>query len=210
MVAMTSQRMTDAPVPLAEHLPTADKFVMMAGTWHTFKAMLALRGDCSRPRMAFFDGVIELMSPSRPHEGIKFTIEQLIAVFCETHGITFTGYGSWTHEDDSEEAGLEPDACYVFGDNPGAADRADLAIEVVWSRGGLKKLEIYRRLRVPEVWVWENDSIRVFALHHDSYLTVEQSRFLPTLDLEVIARLATVRPTSEATATFRDVLTRRA
>ena len=209
MTAMTAQRMTDAPVPLEEHVPTADQFVMLRGDWQMFKAMLALRGDHSRPRMAYLDGVVELMSPSKPHEGIKSAIGDLVAAYCQDSGIAYSSVGSWTHEDDTEEAGLEPDECFLFGSDHAARERADLAVEVIWTRGGLKKLEIYRRLQVREVWYWEKEAISVYVLGADGYRTVERSAVLPDLDLALIARLATVVPTSAAVGELREALRQR-
>ena len=51
------------------------------------------------------------------------------------------------------QRGVEPDECYVFGDAPDP-ERPDLAIEVVWTRGGIDKREIYRALGVRELWFW--------------------------------------------------------
>jgi hypothetical protein len=50
-------------------------------------------------------------------------------------------------EDKQVERGVEPDECYVLGDVAEPA-RPDLAIEVVWSSGGINELEIYRKLGV--------------------------------------------------------------
>ncbi|MEG4506483.1 Uma2 family endonuclease [Microcoleus sp. F6_B4] len=32
----------------------------------------------------------------------------------------------------------------------------DLAIEVVFTSGGIDKLQLYKRLGIPEVWFWED------------------------------------------------------
>jgi Uma2 family endonuclease len=207
MTAMVSRTMTDAPVPLEEHMPTADRFILMHGDWPMFKAMLALRGDQSGPRMAYLNGVIELMSPSNPHEGITRAIGHLIAAYCDHRGITYSDIGSWTHEDGTEEAGVEPDGCFVFGNrDPRSQPRADLAIEVVWTKGGIRKLDLYARLLVPEVWFWEKDVIRVYVLDDQSYRVLDRSMFLPDLDLSLVARLANVTPTAVAVAEFRKTL----
>jgi len=55
---------------LATHLdhddrPHGDRIVLLEGaTWGDFQRLLEIRGDRPVPRMAYLDGVLELMSPS--------------------------------------------------------------------------------------------------------------------------------------------------
>ena len=41
---------------------------------------------------------------------------------------------------------IEADECYVVGVLEAEPERPDLAVEVVWTGGGLSKLEVYRGL----------------------------------------------------------------
>lgn len=103
-----------------------------------------------------------------------------------------------TLEKKEAERGLEPDACSVFGDAPIEEwTRPDLAIEVVWISGGLSKLEIYRRLDVPEVWTWSRGRIHVHVLEGEAYVEVERSRAIPDIEVGRLAELATVRPMTQ-------------
>ena len=65
-------------------------------------------------------------------------------------------------------SGLEPDECYIIGPDQ-SAERPDLAIEIVWTSGGLDKLEICSRLGVPEVWIWQDGALVVHVLRGESY-----------------------------------------
>src|SRR5262245_26721362 len=58
-------------------------------------------------------------------------------------------------------------------------ERPDLAIEVVWTSGGLNELEIYRKLGVREVWFWRRGRLSVHALHGDVFQELAQSQVLP-------------------------------
>ena len=205
MTAMTA-RMTDAPVPLEDYVPSADRFVIMRGAWATYEALLAARGERRSPRIAYLDGVLQLMSPSRTHEGIAYAIGVLVGEYCLARELPFSGNGAWTQKAELEEAGLEPDACFVFGRLPLQKDRPDLAIEVVWTSGGINKLEIYRRFKIAEVWFWEDERITSYVLEGDDYVATERSACLPTLDLALIARLVTVLPHSDAILELREIL----
>jgi Putative restriction endonuclease len=135
--------------------PAEDHIVRLYGaTWDDYQRLLAIRGDHSAPRISFLEGEIEsqassrcvecIVSPSRSHESIKSRIGRLVEVWCLERGVEFSTYGSWTLKNKRSQRGAEPDECYVFGQvaNP---KRPDLAIEVVWTSGGLDKLEIYRK-----------------------------------------------------------------
>lgn len=187
MVAATS--VTAAPVPVGEHVPTADqRLVMHNVSWDTFEAILAARGDRSPPLVAYFEGVLELMSPSRSHEQIKSYIGGLIEAYSIELGIEIAPYGSWLLKEQREEAGVEPDECYIFGADQ-SKGRPDLVIEVVWTSGGVDKLEIYQRFGIGEVWFWRKNAIEIYQLAGAGYQRKERSACLPGLDPALLISL---------------------
>src|SRR5690606_7011757 len=109
---------------------------------------------------------------------IKAVLGRLVETYCLERGIEFRTLGSWTLEDKTVERGGEPDECYVFGERR-PATRPDLAIEVVWTSGGLNKLDIYRELGVREVWFWKKNRITVHQLRDDQYEDTPASAVLP-------------------------------
>ncbi len=73
---------------LGEHVPTADQRVVTNGVlWQQYEAQLALRGDRSVPRIAYLEGALELISPSKDHERIKSYIGLLIEASALERGI---------------------------------------------------------------------------------------------------------------------------
>jgi Uma2 family endonuclease len=202
MLAMVS-RTTDAPVPLGEYVPTADtRIVMWSMSWTAYQSLLALRGERRRPKLAYLDGALEIMTTSRHHEHIRAVIGRLVEAYCTERRIPWSPYGTWTQQDESEEAGVEPDECYIIDQDPKRKDRPDLAIEVAWTTGGIEKLDIYHRLRIGEVWIWKNDAITVHVLGPDGYEVRAESVCVPGIDLQLVCRLVPVEPTSEVVAQF--------
>ena len=200
-----SQPASPLPIKAGEYIPTADQRIVVHGvSWAHYEAHLAMRGERSVPRIAYLRGTLELMSPSRDHERITSWIGRLIEVFAEEHDIELAPYRSWTLKH-PEQAGAEPAECYVFGADE-AKDRPDL-IEVVWTSGGLDKLEIYRALGIAEVWFWIDDRIEVHALRADHYERVDRSRWLPGLDLALLCSFLD-RPFADAKREFRAALRR--
>ena len=97
-------------------------------------------------------------------------------------------YGCWTLKSAPGQVGLEPDECYIVGVDQGKA-APDLAVEVILTSGGLDKLEIYRRLGIREVWLWQAGRLEVHVLENGCYGRVERSAIFPGLDLDLVASL---------------------
>lgn len=199
--SMLARRLTDH-----DDQPVDDHVVVLRGaTWADLQRLLEVKGDRTIPRLAYCEGALEIRSPSRSHEALKSLIGQLLEVYCLVRGIDFNAYGSWTLEDKERERAIEPDECYVFGAGR-TADRPDLAIEVIWTSGGLGKLEIYRGLRVREVWIWRRGRITAHALRGDRYEEVAASEVVPGIDLGEIAGLLDREMASQAMREYRAML----
>lgn len=189
----------------AEHddRPLEDKIVLLRdATWADYQRHLEMRGDHSAPRFAYLEGVLEIMSPSLTHESIKSLIGRLVEVWCLENAIEFRTCGSWTIEKKAESRGVEPDECYVFGDVIDPVS-PDLAIEVVWTSGGLNKLEIYRKLNVREVWFWRRGRLTVHALRGETYEAIAHSEILRGIDLAQLVSFLDRRTTSQAIRDYR-------
>lgn len=195
-----------APELVRDDRPREDHFVHLHGvSWADYRRMLELRGERSSPRITFFEGLLEIMTPSRHHESIKGIIGRLVEVWCLEHDIEFSTYGSWTLEDETVERGAEPDECYVFG-VVAEPKRPDLAIEVVWTSGGVNKLEVYRKLDVREVWYFRKGKIQPYVLRGERYDAVPRSEVLPDIDLEQLSTFIDRKSTSQSIRDYRAAL----
>lgn len=184
-----------------------DQRVVLRGmSWLDYEAMLAIRGDRAAARMYYLDGEIEIMSPTKTHEGRKKTLARLLEVWAMEHDVDLNGFGSWTLKHELQEAGAEPDECYVVGSEE--ADVPHLVIEVEWSRAiGLNKQAIYRRLGVRELWTLTSEqALVVRVLEQGGWVEAATSRLLPALDLGWLVGFLDIAPQSKAVAALRDVL----
>ncbi|WP_421659553.1 Uma2 family endonuclease [Leptothermofonsia sp. ETS-13] len=73
---------------------------------------------------------------------------------------------SGTYREKARQPGLEPDECYYLATKK---EFPDIAIEVVVTSDLLDKLEVYRGLEVPEVWVWQDNHLTVYRLRQNGY-----------------------------------------
>ncbi len=187
----------------AELAPGEQRLTLHGVTWEQYETLRAALDHIAGLRMTYLAGVLELMSPSLDHEGIKTSLARLLEIYALERDVPLNGYGSTTFRKRVKERGLEPDECYCVGP---IKEVPDIAIEVVLSSGGIDKLEVYRGLDVPEVWFWEEGRLAVFQLGIDGYQAARRSRFLPDLDLEQL--LVFVRPDdqTDAVRAYRDAL----
>jgi Uma2 family endonuclease len=189
--------------------PDEDHIVHLDGvSWEDYERVLAMRGERSAPRIAYLEGLLEIMMPGRKHENIKSLIGRLVEVWCIENGMRFTALGSWTLKEKKAKRGAEPDECYVLG---GADEerRPDLAIEVEWTSGRIDKLDIYRKLGVREIWYWRNGVLQPYALRGTRYVKLAASKVLPRLDLAQLVSFLDRPTTYDAMQDYRRALRKR-
>lgn len=151
-------------------------------------------------RITYLDGWIELMTVGEPHELIKKSLAILLEAYFIIQGIEFIPVGSATRRGEEKGTSFEPDESYYLGEKKA---NPDLAIEVILTSGSLEKLEKYRRFEIPEVWLWENNQLQVYAFISSEYHLVPRSQLLPDLDIDLLVRCVQMPSRLEAMRAFR-------
>lgn len=197
----------DRQVVLDLDSPEADSRSSAHATWNDFEAWVRRRGDVSGQRVAYLDGILEVLVPGENHETIKTNLARLIETWALEVDVELNGYGSWLLKNKRLKTGVEPDECYILGPR-GRKQVPDIAVEVVWTRGGVEKLEIYRRLGVREVWIWEDGKLSAFVLKSGQWKQQAKSQLVPALDFELLTKFSTVQEQHRALKQFRALVTR--
>ena len=176
-------------------------------TWREFKAVEQL---LDRPgyRLSFLEGVLEIkLMPGEPHETVKKRIAGLLELYLLMAGFDFTPTGSMTLESETGKVKREADESYKLA--PGRR-LPDLAIEVVFSSGGINQLEAYKRLKIKEVWFWEDGLLEVYHLRGEGntlyYEKVSSSEEVKGIDLDLLLRCINMVNHVEAVKTFQQAL----
>ena len=176
-------------------------------TWREFKAVEQL---LDRPgyRLSFLDGVLEIeLLPGEPHQIVKNRIAALLEIYLLIAGFDFTPTGSMTLESEAVAVKREADESYKLA--PGRR-LPDLAIEIVFSSGGINKLEVYKRLKIPEVWFWEDGLLEVYHLRGEGntlhYEKISSSEEIKGIDLELLLRCINMVNHVDAIKTFQQAL----
>lgn len=176
--------------------------------WNEFKAVEKF---LDRPgyRLSFLDGLLEIKQmPGELHETVKERLGALLELYLMAMGFDFTPTGSMTLENEAAAVKREADKSYKL-----AAGRSnpDLVIEVVFSSGGINKLEAYRRLNIPEVWFWEDGVLDIYHLRRavseeSSYEKIIQSEEVLGINLDLLLSCVNMLNHVEALKTFQKSL----
>ncbi|MEM7594784.1 MAG: Uma2 family endonuclease [Cyanobacteria bacterium P01_A01_bin.83] len=149
--------------------------VSFAGKWSDFEDLCAQQ---SQGRISFLHNVITIMSPSFDHEAIAEILGDLVKIYCDSKNLVYYSMGSTTITN-KPNAGKQPDASFSFQERK---EIPDLAIEVIFTSGGLDDLEKYRWLGVTEVWMWKNQELTFYWLNKQNvYEKRSQSYFLTSV-----------------------------
>ncbi|MBP0017424.1 MAG: Uma2 family endonuclease [Cyanobacteria bacterium SBLK] len=166
--------------------------------WEQYEALLEeLGSDRIIPRINYCDRVLELMSPLPSHERPHRIIADIVKVLLDASDRDWEDFGSTTLRK-PQKAGVEADTC-LYIENAARVRNLlridldidpppDLAIESdVTSK---TTLEAYEAIAVPEVWIYENNKLRIYILRSDGYQLSQKSAIFPDFEiLEMIPRL---------------------
>jgi Uma2 family endonuclease len=170
-----------------------DQYVELRGIgWAGYKTVLRLRGDRSRPKMIYLDGDLLLMSPALPHERLKSRLGHFVVEVVVGLEIPFLVTGQTTFRRRKRESGVEPDESFYLANEARVRGKKeidlridpppDLAIEAVHTHAATTALEVLRRLGVPEVWVCDDDGLRILVRRANGrYAEADRSLAFPFL-----------------------------
>ncbi len=96
------------------HVPPGQRIWLQDINWNEFEAILDELGEHRAARIAYCDGMLEIMTPLPEHEYFKETIGDAIKDIAETLNVNYESYGSTTWRKQSKQAGLEADNCFYF------------------------------------------------------------------------------------------------
>jgi Uma2 family endonuclease len=149
-------------------------------------------------RVTYDRGEMEVMTLSPKHENRKKLLARLVEALTEEMKIDIASFGSMTCRREELLRGLEPDDCYWIEHEPLVRGREDidldvdpppdLTLEIEVSRSTMDRMAIYAALRVPEVWRWNGEILRVCILSaRGTYRESYRSKAFPFLPLTEFA-----------------------
>jgi Uma2 family endonuclease len=175
----------------------SQQVVLHSISWQTYQAMLADMGDHRSSRLAYDRGTLEITIPSDLHEFIKRLLERMVTTLTEELNLKVRSVGSVTLNREDLAQGVKPDSGFYIQNASQIRGRKldletdpppDLIVEVDVTSSSLRRLEIYQRLRIPEVWRWTSQSVEIIHFQNGEHAICEDSLAFPMLPAEMIQR----------------------
>jgi Uma2 family endonuclease len=173
----------------------SQQVVLHSISWQTYQAMLADMGDHRSSRLAYDRGTLEITMPSDLHEFIKRLLERIVTTLTEELNLKVRSVGSVTLNREDLAQGVEPDSGFYIQNASQIRGRKldletdpppDLVVEVDVTSSSIRRLKIYQRLRIPEVWRWTSRSVEIRQFQNGEYVICEYSLAFPMLSAEMI------------------------
>jgi len=173
-------------------VPPGQRLLLHDVSWDEFEAILAELGEHRGTRIAYDNGLLEIMTPLPEHESAKEIIGDLLKALLEELNIEFLTLGSTTFKNEAMLKGIEPDQCFYIQHEAAVRGKKrldlavdpppDLALEVdITSR---THPDTYASLGVPELWRRVGQTIRIYQLQAGEYVEVDKSPTFPDWPLQ--------------------------
>jgi Uma2 family endonuclease len=183
--------------------PAEHRFVIRNIDWATYKKI----SDALRDRhfhMAFDGENLELMTTSSRHGSCAGYLCRLIIVITEEMDLPVRGVRDMTCDSAAVERAAEPDDSFYIVNEPRVRSKdpikldsdppPDLSVEIEITRSSLQRMKIYAKLRVPEYWRCDGESVRFYHLGEDGQcVEAERSLSFPFLTAADLSRFVAQR-----------------
>jgi len=169
-------------------------------SWNEFELIVEELGE-NHPshRLAYYKGMLEIMVPLPGHEDRKEIIGDLVKVLLEELDTEFRSLGSSTFKQQIMASGVEPDACFYIQNEVIIRGKdwidlntdppPDLAIEIDYTTDSQLKKRSYEALCIPELWLYNEQTLRIYVLREHKYVESDTSSNFPTIPIaNVISR----------------------
>ena len=182
--AMVHLTITSAGVDLSP----GGEVVLRHQTWADYEELLECRQDKAAIKVRYNARTqeIRLMAPLPRHGNQSHTLSSLVEALLRHAGRDWQGFDPVTLKRFGE-AGLEPDKCFYIEHREAILGKEridlasdpppDLAIEV--DATSATGAEDYEPLRVPELWIYREDSLHIYRFDGRHYREVPESPTFP-------------------------------
>lgn len=187
--------------------------IRLPGSWQDYQALSQQLGDRSIPRIKYRPGEILLMAPIPAHGRTANIIADVVKVLLDFIGKEYDAFTPITM-DIPKIRGIEPDYCFYIDNwaavsglvriNWGVDPPPDLVIEIDVT--SYTDVDDYLPYRVPEVWLFKNNQLKIYSLQGDHYIIQTSNRYFPSINVkEVINECLQITYDRNSSAAIREL-----
>lgn len=192
-----------------------EEHVILNGvSWKIYESLMKEHEDRSVPRFTYNQGCLEIYMPSQKHEKKAEFLTDIVKTFSEEREIELLSIRSTTFKKDDLEKGAEPDGCFylqsydrVFGMQKIDLEQfpPDLVLEVDIFNPSIDRFPIYAEFKVPEIWRYTKDSVKIFVFENGKYREAAESIAFPKATGEMLTKLLAESKTEKRSAWLKKV-----
>src|SRR5437667_5605236 len=94
--------------------PNTERVIIRNVSWETYESLLKDLENQSSPRLAYDQGVLEIMSPHFERDSAKEILADIAKIALEELDFDFVGAGSTTFKREALKRGFEPDSSFYI------------------------------------------------------------------------------------------------
>lgn len=199
----------------APSLQTDGHLVLYNVSWRDYLRFSRLFADRPGHRLTYDRGVLEIMSPSRPHDRLSRLLARFVGVITDELGLDFSDGGSTTLRRRKKRKGAEPDESFWIANEVKMRAKEgldlrtdpppDLCIEVDVTHSSLDRLAIYAALGIPEIWRLSDEGLHFHVLHEKAYVVQANSLAFPLVSSTELVDFLALRDRMGVNALLRQV-----
>lgn len=163
--------------------------------WSEFEQILSELGEDRSTRIAYSKNVLEIRMPLPQHERAKSILGDIVKIILEELELDCECFGSTTFKNQKMGYGLEPNDCFYIQNHQLmiGKDRIDLAVDpppdlaIEVDVTSKTQMGAYLSLGVPELWICEQEELRIYVLQSHQYHRVTASPSLPNVPILELA-----------------------
>lgn len=167
--------------------------------WEMYQLIKA-EPDNRNLRLTYYRGILEIMAPSPEHEYFKKVIGRFVETLSEEFEVNLHPLGSTTLEREDLVSGSEPDECFYLTVSKIQTVKGkkridlqqdpapDLVVEVDITSRSKYREQVYASLQVPEIWMYDGQSLNLLILKDAQYVAAERSLAFPKIEAIAIEK----------------------
>src|SRR5712691_10976602 len=170
--------------------PPTDRVVISNVRWETYESLLKDLENQSSPRLAYDQGVLEIMSPHFEHDRAKEILADIAKMTLVELDLDFEAAGSTTFKHEVLKRGFELDSSFYIKNAAHVRGKKrldmeidpppELIMEIDVTKDSMNKFPLYAALRIPEVWRYAG-GLEIWILDEGRYIRSSASVAIPIL-----------------------------
>lgn len=175
-------------------LEPGEKLILQPVSWQRLTNILVELEQNRSFRIAYADKILEIMAPLEDEERAKVVIANLLEMSLKLQEKSWNSFGSTALKSESRGVAIEPDNCFYIQNHKEVADKNKLNLtqqpppDLVIDTDGVStnKVLAYQELRVPELWIYANGTLKIHILVNSEYMEFNTSPNFPDIPVAKI------------------------